>query len=191
MTSDRGAWWLPGERARCCVAPVLLALHLAGCTVAPQAEDGSREYLDETTAATVTVRGRPLVFARERPELAVHARDYLTLLPVDVNRSGRHAQYFFGYLWSTIDKRAAGEDREAAPRFELVADGRRIALVPLPGEPRSAGLGEAPLEPPAASAVALVAATSREEQEFLRGAAEIVAVAHGDGVAEPFALWRR
>ena len=75
--------------------------------------DGEREYLDEKTAATVTVCGAALVFARERPELAVHARDYLTLVPVDVNRAGHARQYFYGYAWSTVDKRRLQASRGA------------------------------------------------------------------------------
>lgn len=164
---------------------------MAGCMAGPPADDVQREYLDEKTAATVMVGARPLVFARERTELAVHARDYLTLVPVDVNRSGKHVQYFYGYVWSTIDKRGVegGGDRPAS--FELIADGRRIPLVPMSGDPRSLGLGEAPLPPPADSAQVLVSATTREVQEFLLRADEVVAVAVRDGAAEPFALWAR
>lgn len=168
-----------------------VAVMIAGCASGRPADDVQREYLDEQTAATVTVGGRPMVFARERTELAVHARDYLTLVPVDVNRSGTHAQYFYGYVWSTIDKRGVEDGGDRPASFELIADGRRIPLVPLSDEPRSLGLGEAPLPPPAASARVLVSATSREVQEFLLRAHEVVAVAVRDGAAEPFALWAR
>ncbi len=186
MTSERGSLRVARRWACACLVAVV-----TGCAAAPPADDASREYLDEETAATITVGGRPLVFARERPELAVHARDYLTLVPVDVNRAGTHAQYFYGYVWSTIDKRGVEAGGQAPARFELIADGRRIPLVPLSGEPRSLGLGEAPLPPPAASAQVLVSATTREVQRFVRDAAEIVAVAFRDGAAEPFPLWAR
>lgn len=184
MTSERplrsAGWW----------ACVGVALLVAGCAADP-ATYGPREYLDETTAATVTVQGRPMVFALERPELAVNARDYLTLVPIDVNRSGIHAQYFYGYVWSTIDKRGVGNGRDSSTRFELFADGRRIPLNPLAAEPRAMGIGEAPLAPPAASAKVLVSSTSREVQAFVAEAEEIVAVADCDGVSERFALWTR
>ncbi len=127
------------------VAAVLLA---TGCAT-PESTSGEREYLDEFTAATITVGSSVLVFARERPELAVHARDYLTLVPVDVNRSGTHVQYFYGYVWSTLDKRGLAEEATVVRRFDLVADGRRIALTPVAGELRDIGLGEPPLPSPA------------------------------------------
>lgn len=165
------------------------ALLVGGCAADPAA-DVPREYLDETTAATVTVEGPPLVFALERPELAVNARDYLTLIPVDVNRSGVHVQYFFGYAWSTIDKRGVEQGGESL-RFELFADGRRIPLAAVSGSARDIGLGEPPLAPPAASAVVLVSATSRDVQHFVLNATEVVAIAVRDGVSEPFALWSR
>jgi len=184
MTSER---WTPAGRGLGLVLAVLLA---AGCATTDSA-NGEREYLDEETAATVTVGGPALVFARERPELAVHARDYLTLVPVDVNRSGAHAQYFYGYAWSTLDKRGLPEEAAAALRFELVADGRRIPLQPLAGEPGDVGLGERPLPAPARSAQVLVAPTSREVQDFVAGAKELRAVALRDGVAERFELWGR
>jgi len=186
MTSERRAARLLRRWGFACVVCLV-----AGCAATPAPDEGPREYLDETTAATVTVGGRPLVFALERPELAVHARDYLTLVPIDVNRSGSHAQYFYAYVWSTIDKRGVGEGSGTATRFELVADGRRIPLAPVPGKARDLGLGEAPLAPPAASAEVLVSATSREVQDFVAGAAEVVAVAVRDGVSERFALWTR
>lgn len=161
---------------------------LAGCAVAPT--DGAREYLDEQTAATVTVGAPTLVFARERPELAVHARDYLTLVPIDVNRAGSHAQYFYAYIWSTIDKRGT-DDVATLARFELLADGRRIPLTPVPGRPRDIGIGTPPVPAPARSAQLLLSSTTREVQEFVAAADEVMAVAVLDGVAEPFPLWRK
>ena len=109
------------------------------------------EYLDEQTAATVTVREPALVFARERPELAVNARDYLTL-GAGGRQPGRKArQYYYGVVHH--DKRRVS--------------GRR---------PRTLGLGEAPVPPPARSAQVLVAPVSRDTQEFVARATELRAV---------------
>jgi hypothetical protein len=178
------------RRLRVLLALGTAAVFTAGCAAAP-APDSTREYLDEQTAATVTVGPRPLVFALERPDLAVHARDYLTLVPIDVNQAGSHVQYFYGYVWSTIDKRRAGESDRVSPRFELIADGRRIPLAPVAGKPRDIGLGEPPLPPPAASAEILVSLTTREVQAFVANADVVVAVARRGDASERFALWDR
>jgi hypothetical protein len=170
-------------------ALVLAAAGLAGCATPPR--DEPREYLDSSTAATITVGGPTLVFARERPELAVNARDYVTLVPIDVNRAGTHTQYYYGYLWSTIDKRRAGAEAEPASRLELLADGRRIALRRHEGPLRELGLGDEPLPPPSRSAAVLVAPTTREVQSFVADATELRAVATVSGSSEQFELWSR
>lgn len=191
MTSDRlpRASLARGPAAAGIVLAAAAAALLGCVSTPPRAEP--REYLDEQTAATVTVRGRPMVFALERPQLAVHARDYLTLVPIDVNRAGTHARYFYGYVWSTIDKRGLTGTEQSMVRFELVADGRRIPLATLAGQPRDVGLGEAPLPPPNAGALRMIVATTPEVQDFVAAAEEIVAVAVYDGGSDRFALWAR
>jgi len=177
-------------RRRCGWTCLAVAVLVAGCaTSAPGG--GGREYLDAQTAATVTVGGPALVFARARPDLAVHARDYLTLAPVDVNRAGVHAQYFVVYAWSTIDKRSLAEEPGTTSRFELIADGRRIPLVRHPGSLSELGFGEPPVPPPARSATLLVAPTSREQQDFVLSAADLTAVLVQDQASARYELWRR
>ena len=163
---------------------------MAGCAATSPAS-GEREYLDEQTAATVTVGAPALVFAHERADLAVHARDYLTLVPLDVNRSGAHARYFLGYVWSTIDKRTLADQPQSLPRIEVIADGRRIPLPTHAGSLRELGLGEVPVPSPARSATLLIAPASREEQAFIAAATEVRAVLLHDGATERFELWSR
>lgn len=177
---------------RASLAACLVAVVFAGgCAATPEEAALPREYLDTATAATVTVGVPSLVFARDRTEYAVHARDYLTLVAVDVNRAGQHAQYFFGYAWSTIGKPSAPAQSTQPSRFELVADGRRIPLVHQPGPLRELGLGEAPLPPPSRTAELLVAPASREVQEFVQRASELHAVLVGDVGSARYELWSR
>lgn len=183
MTSDRA-------RRRVGALVVMAATSLGGCAASGPAS-GEREYLDAKTVATITVGEPVLVFARARPELAANARDYLTLVPLDVNRAGVHRQYFFGYSWSTVDKRFAAGEQATPPQIDLIADGRRIALTPHPGPLAEIGLGELPVTPPSRSATLLVAPASREQQQFVADAAELRAVLLRDGVSERFDLWRK
>lgn len=169
------------------LAAGMAALIAAGCATSP--DTGVHEYLDETSAATVTVASRGLVFARERPDLAVHARDYLTVVPIDVNRAGTHVQYFYCYVWSTIDKRRLPAGDDTPTQFELVADGRRIPLAPVTSPPRSLGLAETPVPPPSDSAHLLIAVTTRETLAFLADAGVVRAVEFRDGVGERYEPW--
>jgi len=182
MTSDRDR---PLRSLRRLVAAIV-ALAAGACASPPS--DGPRQYLDEKSAATVTVAREALVFSRDRPELAVHARDYLTLVPVDVNRMGTHAVYFYGYAWSTIDKRAAGR-QDGIANFEIIADGKRIPLVPVNATPRELGLVEPPLRAPSASARLLVVRTDRETLALVANARELAASESIDGLSEPYVLW--
>src|SRR5205085_7065875 len=79
-------------------------------------EKQPREYLDEDTAATVTVVGEPLVFAYAIPALAANQRDYVTLAAAAVNRNGKVSYVLIAYFWSTIDRseeRRVGKERRA------------------------------------------------------------------------------
>lgn len=174
----------PRLHAAAALSLALLGGLLAGCATADPAV--VRDYLDEQTAATVTVGGTGTVFARARTEYAVNARDYVTVIPVDVNRSGTHTVYFYCYVWTTIDRPNASEPASA---FEIVADGRQIPLAPANVPLRTLGLGQYPVDPPATNALPLVAATSREVLSFLARAKEVSVVATRNGLAERYDLW--
>lgn len=75
------------------IAAMLLLATLVGCNSAMTAP---REYLDERTAATITVVRDPWIFTREANASSPQARqrDFLHLYAIDVNRMGEHRQYF-------------------------------------------------------------------------------------------------
>jgi hypothetical protein len=166
-------------------AALLAAILMAGC--ASEHPAGPREYLDERTAATITVAGESLVFACDRPDLGVHARDYVTLTAVDVNTSGRHAMHLVGYAWSTLDKRAV---HEGDGHYEIIADDRTLPLQPMPDGFRSIGVNEPPIPVPSRGALPLTAPITRDQLQFLRDTPGAYVVRTRDGVLERFDLWR-
>jgi hypothetical protein len=137
----------------------------------------------------VTVASHPLIFARGRPEFAVNARDYLTLVPVDVNRAGTHALYFYCYLWSTIDKRVAPDETGPLPRIVLTADGRVIPLTPAPGAPADLGLSQYPLPAPADNVQVLVSVTTPEIIRFVADSGDVRVVFERTGLSASYELW--
>ncbi len=148
---------------------------------------GPREYLDERTAATITIAGEPMVFAYDRPELGVNARDYVTLTAVDVNTSGRHALHVVGYSWSTLDKRGVAEGDS---RYEIVADDRNLPLQAMPEGFRSIGLNEPPIPVPSRTALPLTTPVTSDELQFLRDTSDVRVLRTRSGVMERFELWR-
>jgi hypothetical protein len=160
-------------------------LLLAACATTD--ETAPRQYLDEHTAATVTVGAGGLAFARSRTEYAVNARDYFSIVPVDVNRGGTHVLYLYCYIWSTIDRPAGVADKPAM--FELVADGRQIPLKQVDTPLRTLGFGEIPVPTPANNALPLVSVTDREVLQFLVRAQALSLVATRDDLSERYDLW--
>ena len=52
-----------------------------------------RAYLDEETAATITIVAEPWIFTGEQVGASLNDRDYLNMFAIDVNRMGDHRQY--------------------------------------------------------------------------------------------------
>ncbi len=169
--------------------PLLLVLLLVGaCTSLP--EPAPRAMLDEQTGVSLSVVSEPIVLARDRRDLAAHARDYLTLVAVERNQAGRRNLVLLVYRWSTIDRRVNLQPDAAARNLVLVADGRDIALRPvaerLPEELRP----RAELLQPDVSEVDAIA--YRVDRNALRVIAEgkdLVAFFADARGALPFQLW--
>ena len=166
------------------IAQLLAAAQLTGCATSDAM--APREYRDVASASIVTVAGEGTVFSHPRPDYAVHAQDYITIVPVEVARDGRHALYFYSYLWSTVDLPA---DSGVTDTLQLVADGREIPLAPVSGSLQSVGRGEAPLEPPARDALPLLAPTTREVLQLVMHARDVSMVATRNGHEERYDLW--
>jgi len=111
------------------VALILMLTALAACSTTPPKP--SHEIFDEQSASTLLVAGAPLVFARERSDVTAHARDYATLVAVEIDISGEYGQYLLLYRWSTVDRRMSPPPPADAGKLRLYADGRTIELIPL------------------------------------------------------------
>jgi hypothetical protein len=114
-------------------ALILMMAALASCTARPPR--ASHEIFDERTASTFLVAGAPLVFARTRSDVAAHARDYATLVPVEIDTSGDYGQYLILYRWSTVDPRMSPPPDPAAGDLRIIADGRVIDVKPMDSVP--------------------------------------------------------
>jgi hypothetical protein len=88
------------------------------------------QYFDEVTAATITATAKPTVFARERPELAHHAREYVTLGALAINRGGRIEYMLLVYRWSTVDPRLRPAVATEEEDLLLAVDDRVLRLEP-------------------------------------------------------------
>ncbi|MGH8175549.1 MAG: hypothetical protein ACREV5_04730 [Steroidobacter sp.] len=118
------------------VSTALLLLICVACTSTPGT--APREYLDEQTAATITVVADPWIFSRERTNETADQRDFLNVYAIDVNRMGDHKQYF-AVLQSLPLVDSQGRELPA-PTLQLRTSADVLSLEPTPEEPRKLGL---------------------------------------------------
>lgn len=167
---------------------------LYACSSVPSISS-PQEYLDPETAATVTIVGQPLVFARERPERAVHMRDYVTLAAAAVDRSGKIEYVLIAYFWTTLDAhgRSNGSSKQTASQSDaehtvIAADDRRIELSVEGQSAHDAGIGVRLHAPPGPSVAPRVYRTDLATLRFV-AAAHHLALLQGPDSDPHYELW--
>jgi hypothetical protein len=92
---------------------------------------GTQEFLDERSGDRMVLPAAPLVFARDRSDVAAHGRDFATLLAVETSNGGKYSTYLLLYRWSTVDRRMLPPPDPQAGKLRLSAEGRVLELDPL------------------------------------------------------------
>jgi hypothetical protein len=168
-------------------ASLLALLVLASCTA--QTRLGSREIFDEQSASTLLVVGKPLVFARERSDVAAHARDYVTLVAVEEDRSGNYNQYLLQYRWSTVDRRMSQPPGPDAGAMHLLVDGRPTDLLPLASMPIGLTQRRSFHVPAHSDAVPRAYRVDTATLHFIADSRELSVRLPQDTLDMPFTLW--
>ena len=176
-----------GDKGRIAV-PVAVLLALGTCA-ALAGDKQPQEYLDEETAATITVVGEPLVFACPRPELAANVRDYVTLAAAAVDRNGKISYVLIAYFWSTVDPRLRRDAMPSPEPLVLQADDRRVELKLRGHSAHEAGIGAPVHAPPGAALTPNVYGTELATLRFVSEARNLTIVADSDGTALSYDLW--
>lgn len=107
------------------VGSVMVASLLAACgSSGPLVE----QKLDAVTGVTVKRSTSPTVLYRDNSAYAAHARDYVYMGPVEINRMGTNSYYLWLGIWSTMqdDKRSA--ERDGFDTVIIYADGEPLPL---------------------------------------------------------------
>lgn len=167
----------------------LVATFAVGGALAADASDSPTEYLDEDTAATVTVVGRPLVFALSRKDLAANARDYATVAAASVNRAGKVDYVLIVYFWSTADPRMRPDALPSGQPLVLQADDRRISLKLRGHSAHDAGIGKPVLAPKGVTTPPDVYGTDLGTVRFLGEARSLTLLIESEGITLNYELW--
>ena len=105
------------------IGALALAAQVSACT---SPSSLVQETLDPVTGVTVLRATAPVVLYHDNSGYAAHARDYVYLGPVEVNRMGTYSYYLWLGIWSTI----RSEDRQSSQR-----DGFESVILFVDGEP--------------------------------------------------------
>jgi hypothetical protein len=176
-----------GDQGRLAVLVAVL-LGLGSC-VALAGSKQPQEYLDEETAATITVVGDPLVFACAQPSLAANVRDYVTLAAAAVDRNRKISYVLIAYFWSTVDPRVRRDAMPSPEPLVLQADDRRIELKLRGHSAHEAGIGMPVHAPPGAAVTPNVYGTDLATLRFVSEARRLTIVAESDGAPLDYELW--
>ena len=170
------------------VALIVALMVLPACSSRPPAA-ASHEFLDEQTGTTLSVVAKPLVFARERIDVAAHARDYATLVAVEVDSSGKYNEYLLLYRWSTVDPRMSPAPGAHAGELKILADGRVIDLTPLEPMPVSLRRRKELHVPPHGDVVAHAYPVDTATLHFIAASRELTVLMPQEPLDTPFQLW--
>jgi hypothetical protein len=160
---------------------------LLACSTA--ATSPPREMFDDHTGSTVTVVSKPWVFARERTDVAAHARDYATLVAVEVDHSGSYQDFLLLYRWSTVDKRMSPPPQTDGNELRLSSEGRVISLKPMDALPISIDAKHTLHLPRHGDAVVRAFAVDLDLLRFLAASHAVTLLVPQEQFDTPFQIW--
>lgn len=84
--------------------------------------------LDPNTGVTVTHMKSPLVLYRDDSARAAHARDFVYIGPLAVNRTGEYHHFLWLGIWSSMHDQGASAQRDGFESIVIFADGEPLRL---------------------------------------------------------------
>lgn len=178
-------YWLVRQRAVIHARYVVMLLSLGGCA----SQTGSTvEKLDPLTGVTMTAATAPTVFYRDNSGRAAFARDFISLGPVQVNKSGRYRYFLWAGAWSTGQQPDEMARRDDMERLILFVDGEPVPLDLAGWTPESIGASSSMYSKPVASAVDAYYEVTIDFIRLLANASE-VHLRTGGASSETYELW--
>lgn len=86
------------------------------------------QKLDPVTAVTITYSKSPLIFYRDQSGRAAHARDYIYMAPLEVNRAGSYRYFVWLGIWNTLQRGQSSGPRDGFESIVVLADGEPRVL---------------------------------------------------------------
>ncbi len=131
------------------------------------------EKLDMGTGVTVTHATAPIVLYHDNSSYAAHARDYVYLGPVEINRMGDYSYYLWLGIWSTISDAERSFQRDGFESVTVYADGEPLQLELVGWTLESIGVSEPVYVKPVASAADAYYRVTMDQIRLIADAREI------------------
>ena len=148
------------------------------------------ERLDLGTGVTVTHSTAPVVLYRDNSAYAAHARDYVYVGPVEINRMGEYSYYLWLGIWSTVSDAERAFQRDGFESITLFADGEPLQLELVGWTLESIGVSEPVYVKPVASAADAYYRVTIDQIRLLANAREIELHA-GTAPIRVYLMWDR
>jgi len=131
------------------------------------------EKLDPLTSATLAYSSTPMVLYRDDPGQAAHARNFVSIGPLLVNRSGDYRYFLWLGIWNTNQTPSIDERRDGFDSIVLFVDGEPLALDIAGWTPEAIGASEPVYPQPVASALDAYYRVTADQIRLLAAAADI------------------
>jgi hypothetical protein len=160
---------------------LFMIVAVAGCASAPSV--APREYLDEQTAATITVVADPWIFTRKNapPQL-----DFFNLYAIDVNRMGDHKKYFAVVHYWPGAEFAGG----VPPTLVLSGGAQELKLAPASEDARQLGIAQALDKSAPSSAKTWFYPVDKEGLQAIAQGRQLSATLATENGDAAYAVWR-
>ena len=174
---------------RIAVISIAPLIGLSACRGIHPGKADAAEIFDEGTGNTLSVVSKPTVFARDRTDVAAFARDYATLVAVQIDHSGEFVNYLLLHRWSTVDRRMSAPPNAGSGELRIIGEGRVLDLRALDAVPVSLTKG-APLHAPAhGDTVTHAYRVDTDALRFIATSGELAVQLPQEPLDTPFRMW--
>lgn len=148
----------------------LLSAILIGCAHSPPPVG---QKLDPQTSVTITYSPVPILLYRDDPVHAAHARNFVSLAPLEVDRSGDYKYFLWLAIWNTNHSVGELDGRDGFESLILYADGEPLELDVAGWSPSTIGASEPVFSQPVASAIDAYYEVTADQLRFIADASQL------------------
>lgn len=146
------------------------------------------EKMDPLTAVTSTYSNSPLIVYRDTPSRAAFSKHYVSLGPIEINKSGSYTYFLWLGIWSTLQTNDPAELQNGFESIVLVVDGEPLLFDIAGWTPASIGTSESVYPKPFASSLDAYYRVTADQIRLIAESTDVQLRTTGSSPLE-FSLW--